>query len=305
VSVTTETVPSQSFYHCMLESLTDGVFFVDLDGTVLCWNHAAQTQTGYRAEEVVGLHYTQDLLTHIEDENAQTPLGDHPVSGALSGGAPREADAFMRHAAGHLVPVHVRVVPVHDAEGELLGVVETFHDCSSRISAEAQLEELRRKAMIDSVTNLPGHGHLEFRLRSRLDETRRYGWEFGIVIAGIDNFSAISEAYETDTCDQLVRMVAKTFTNTLRTFDVVGRWSDDEFLAVVPIKQPVDVGIIGERVRSLVEKGCLATQSMLLGVTVSVGVTAAEEVDTVDSVIERARSGMQRSLKAGGNSVSE
>jgi hypothetical protein len=46
-------------------------------------------------------------------------------------GASRQADVFLKHRDGHRVPVSIRVSPMVDAEGGLIGGVEVFSESSS------------------------------------------------------------------------------------------------------------------------------------------------------------------------------
>ena len=98
-------------------------------------------------------------------------------------------------------------------------------------------------------------------------------------------------------------MAAKTFANTLRNYDVMGRWNDGEFLAVIPVKDPQDLKAVGERVRSLVEEGQVKVDERVLGVTLSIGVALAEKDDTVESLVDRVRQEVRKSLDEGGNRV--
>ena len=44
----------QAFYQKLLNSMADGVYFVDLDGKVTFWNKAAERISGYAEQEVAG-----------------------------------------------------------------------------------------------------------------------------------------------------------------------------------------------------------------------------------------------------------
>lgn len=304
MSVATMTV-TNDFYQCLMDNLADAVLFVDGDGNVASWNHAAERLTGLRSDQIVSRPCRCDRLLHIDDERAQTPCGDYPAWQVLSDGRKRELDVYLRHEQGHLIPVHAQVVPIHDTCGEIVGVVEVFGDNSAAVAGELKADEMRDKSLLDPLTDLASRRHLEIRLEARLEEMKRYEWHFGVVTATIDNFIAIREAHGQETAEQLIRMVGKTFANTMRSYDVVGRWEADEFLSIVPIKSPADLAIVGERVRVLVEKAQLTTESMLLGVTVSVGVAAAEAEDCVELVVDRAHMCMYESMETGGNSVTE
>ena len=286
-----------------MDNLADAVFFVDCEGSVTQWNRSAEELIGRPAEEVIGRPCTQEALLHIDVDGSCDGPDACPTEIVLDTGHGSEADVYLRHHEGHLVPVHVRAVPLHDSHGQLAGAVEIMSDNTARIAARAKIDMLRKNSLLDPVTETASRKHLEIRLQAKLEETRRYGWRFGMVAAGIDNFPVIRDAHSRETIDHLVRMAGKTFANTLRTYDVMGRWAEDNFLAVVTIRNDNDLKIIAERVRALVEKSYVTVGSRMLGVTLSIGVTTGLETDTVESVVERARRSLHQSLDAGGNKV--
>ena len=303
MSVAAMNVASLDFYQCLLDNLDDAVFFADREGTVIHWNRAAEDLTGRMVEDVVGRPCSQSILRHINSDGSCDGSETCPAARVLADGRRREADVFLRHRQGHLVPAHIRVVPLHDAEGQLTGVVEILSDDSAAIAAEAEIETLRQNSLLDPLTETASRRHVEIRLEARLEEAKRYGWRFGVVAAVIDNFEIISNAHSQRTTDRLTKMAAKTFANTLRNYDVVGRWGDDGFLAVVPVKDPQDLVAVGERVRSLVEGSQVEVDERVLGVTLSIGVALGEEDDTTESLVARAHQELRKSLDEGGNRV--
>jgi len=291
------------FYQCLLDNLDDGAFFVDQQGMVTHWSRAAEQLTGHAAGDVVGKSCKQFSLLHIGSDGLCDGPEASPASLVLADGLRREADVFFRHRKGHLVPAHVRVVPLRDADGHVAGAVEIISDYSARDAAHAHTETLRRNSLLDPLTETASRRHLELRIEAKLEEAKRYGWQFGVVAAVIDDFDDIRRNHNRKTTDELVKMAAKTFAYILRTYDAIGRWGEDDFLAIVSIKDPRDLHAIAERVRSLVEQSALTVDTEPLGVTLSIGVTAGNVDDTVESVVERAHEGLTKSLQAGGNAV--
>ena len=303
MSVVSMNVAGLDFYQCLLDNLDDAVFFVDCEGTVIHWNRAAEELTGRMVEDVVGGSCSQSSLRHINSDGTCQESEASPAARVLADGRRREADMFLRHRQGHLVPAHIRALPLHDIEGQLAGVVEILSDNSAAIAAEAEIETLRQNSLLDPLTETASRRHVEMRLEARLEEAKRYGWPFGVVAAAVDNFEVIRNAHSSKTTDRLIRMAAKTFASTLRNYDVMGRWGEGDFLSVVPVKGPQDLAAIGERVRSLVEEAQVKVDERVLGVTLSIGVVLAEKDDTVESLVNRAHQELRKSLDEGGNRV--
>lgn len=299
MSLATLTMTNEDFYQSLLDNLDDTVIFVDCDGRVTYANHATEDLSGYTGEDLTGSLCDDRQFFYYDSEQAVVCPDEHPVSRVLSDGQKLETDLYLRHKNGYPVPVHVRVIPITDAFGTMTGVIEISSDNSAKIAAEEKMNELREKSLLDPLTNLPSRRCLEMRLQSRLDEMRRYGWQFGVAVARINNVQVIRESHGQEITDQLVKTVAKAFANTLRTYDVAGRWCEDEFLAIVPVKKSEDMDVIGKRVCSLVGEAHICANSKTLGVTITIGSLSAGNDDCVETIVERARMLMYENMQTG------
>jgi PAS domain S-box-containing protein len=55
-----QTIPGEAFFRTMVEGIRDyAIFALDARGVVLSWNAGAEMITGYRAEEIVGEHFSR------------------------------------------------------------------------------------------------------------------------------------------------------------------------------------------------------------------------------------------------------
>jgi len=160
------------------------------------------------------------------------------------------------------------------------------------------------KSIIDPITEIGGRGDGEAALRSRLGELKRYGWHFGVIFIGIDNFKPFSVKYGHEAGDWALKMVADNLKKSARPFDTFCRWGPDEFLVVLANIKEGDLFIAADRFRSLVEQSSLRVGGEAVGVTVSVGATIVKDDDTVSGIVERADKLMYHSKEAGGNRVS-
>jgi len=109
----------------VLNSLADGVFTVDRDFRITSFNQAAETITGYSCDEVLG--------RCCRDVFSTTACGvDCPVREVLASGRPvinRELD--IRHRSGERIPISISASVLRDADGEIVGAVETIRDLSA------------------------------------------------------------------------------------------------------------------------------------------------------------------------------
>lgn len=293
-----------AFYRALLDNLYDGVYLLDSGRTITYWNRGAERITGFAASEVVGSGCRDGILRHTDGQGYSLCDGQCPVSFTLQDGRPREADVYLRHKDGHRVPVLVRVAPVRDAAGCITGAVEVFSDNSPKLAALQRIEELRELALLDPLTGAGNRRYTEMDINARLQETRRYGWSFGLLLVDIDHFKKVNDTYGHEAGDEVLRMVARTLLNSLRPFDFLGRWGGEEFVAVI-----VNVGAdrlrsVAERARGLVAQSVLTKGSASINVTVSIGAAVARKDDTVGAIVARADRSMYASKEAGRNRVS-
>ena len=106
----------------MVNSISDGVFAVDGEWRLTCFNSAAERTTGVRREDALGRRCSDVLRSNIcEDacalrytmETGQ-PIVNLPI--------------HIRNEAGHSVPVTISTALLKDEDGRVIGGVETFRD---------------------------------------------------------------------------------------------------------------------------------------------------------------------------------
>ncbi len=116
----------------ILDSISDGVFTVDLDWRITSFNRAAEEITGIEKHEAIGRLCCEVFRANLCD-------GECPLRATLERERPViNQQAFVVDAAGRRIPISVSTAILRDARGEVLGGAETFRDLSL-------VEELRRE----------------------------------------------------------------------------------------------------------------------------------------------------------------
>ncbi len=273
-------------YKSLIENIFDGLYLVDKDRSIIYWNKVAEKITGYRSEEVIGRRCRDNILVHVDDNGQSLCHGRCPLQATIQDGAFRDAEVYLQHKDGHRVPVWVRAAPLYDTDGNIIGGAELFTDLSANNAITTKVNELEKLSFLDTLTQLANRRYLEMELNNRIAEKNRYGATFGIVFMDIDFFKRVNDAYGHDVGDRVLKAVARTFMNTARPSDLMGRWGGEEFVGI--LKRVDDDGLrsAAERVRSLVEKSHIRDNGLTLKVTVSIGGTLADPTDTADSIIK-------------------
>jgi diguanylate cyclase (GGDEF)-like protein/PAS domain S-box-containing protein len=292
-----------AFYKNVLDNLYDAIYFVDDGGLISYWNRGAERLTGYAEAEVLGIN-CQRIFKHVDDQGI--PYCDEmcPIPQTVSDGRIREVDLFFRHRDGHLVPVSMRIAPAKETDGQAIVAVEIVSNDSPRQTMRQQLAQLQQLALCDPLTGLVNRRYIDINLPARLDELKRYGWQFGVLFIDIDHFKKINDTYGHQTGDQVLKMVANTLLNSIRSFDILGRWGGEEFVVLLINVNEETLTAITNRFRLLVEQSSLDNGTDRIGATISIGATLARTTDTVDGLLDRADKLMYQSKVKGRNCVS-
>lgn len=126
------------------DSIGDGVIATDGQGRVTQMNAVAQKLTGWSEIEALG-HPLGEVFQVVREKNGEAV----PSSGQRllrEGRAASLAERLLMIARdGRTVPVAEKAAPVHDAQGQLAGVVLGFRDQTAERAAERELRESERR----------------------------------------------------------------------------------------------------------------------------------------------------------------
>lgn len=293
------------FYREILDNLYDGIFFVDTEGRITYWNKGAASLTGFSAADVVGRNYCDIFKPLDKHGNNLCESSTCPIRRVLDSSHVSEVEAYVCHKEGHLLPISIRIAPVREVDRHFVIAVEIHSSNSPRYAMRQRLEELQEMAMNDPLTGIANRRFVEISLAARLEELRRYGFPFAILFADVDNFKQINDTHGHAVGDRILKMISATLAHSLRSFDLIGRWGGEEFVALLINIQPVDLFALSDRLRRLVEKSVLTIENgETIRVTVSVGATVARIGDTTDGLVERSDKLMFESKRRGRNQVS-
>ena len=130
---------SERRYSLLVDGVTDyAIYMLDPSGVVTNWNRGAQRIKGYRAEEIVGQHFS--CFWTEEDRAANAPQQSLEIA-ARDGRY--EAEAWRVRKDGSRFLANVVIDALKDDSGRLIGFAKITRDVSERVQAARDLEEAR------------------------------------------------------------------------------------------------------------------------------------------------------------------
>jgi diguanylate cyclase (GGDEF)-like protein len=198
----------------------------------------------------------------------------------------------------------MRIAPINDLNNQIVVAVEIFNEKSPKFTLRQKVEELKKLALVDTLTELGNRTYVEMNIKGRMEELDRYERSFGVLFIDIDHFKNINDKYGHDIGDKVLKMVSATLSNTLRPFDIIGRWGGEEFVAVIVNVNEEQLYAVSNRLRMLVEQSSISVNSDIVRVTVSIGGTLAQKDDNLNRMIKRADRLMYKSKVSGRNCIS-
>jgi len=160
-------------------------------------------------------------------------------------------------------------------------------------------QEMERRAKTDPLTGLANRRTLEEALVRETGRRRRYGSPLTVLMIDVDNLKAINDQYGHEAGDAILKNLAATIAETVRSVDVPGRWTGgDEFLVILPGTSAAQAHRLAERLlaRAKAMPVIRAGQHLVTGLSIGVAEHRREEppeafLGRVDKALYAAKQG--------------
>ncbi len=186
----------------------------------------------------------------------------------------------------------------------LMGLVVFFFRQLVRKLAEAR-SQLETLATTDPLTGLYNRRQIIIRFEEECGRAQRGGLGLSCIMLDVDHFKRVNDTYGHQQGDEVLKMIATQARTSLRTYDLVGRYGGEEFIALLPGTDLDTARSVAERLRLAIE-GCVVLRTPTgqpHPTTVSLGLTAWRMGDTMETLVHRADEALYRAKANGRNQV--
>jgi diguanylate cyclase (GGDEF)-like protein/PAS domain S-box-containing protein len=214
-----------------------------------------------------------------------------------------------RHARSNGAIIHCEWFnsALTDEKGEVTSIMSLVQDVSERVEMVAQMRDL---AEHDSLTGLLNRSAFRLQMERALRRARNTQELVALLFIDLDGFKQVNDRLGHAAGDEVLRVVARRMSSSVRAADIVARLGGDEF--VVLLESPVDASI-AEEVSSRILAALTEDYSFLrraesglgdsvelpkVGASIGVALYTPQE-SHVDSLFKRADAAMYDAKRSG------
>lgn len=160
-----------------------------------------------------------------------------------------------------------------------------------------EISRLRKKiediSIIDEVTSTYNKGFMYKTLDYEMKRAQRNQSYLNVLLLGINNFQNIKEEYGDEISDLILAQMARLIKSSIRSIDIVGRYSSGDFIIILPDMNPNKGGIVADRIQKLMDKEIFPIESRI---TISYGLKHYEG-ETINRLLDVAEANLNSNRK--------
>ena len=131
-------------------------------------------------------------------------------------------------------------------------------------------------AQLDPLTCVYNRATLLSTLFRETDRVQRMKTSLSLILLGIDDFRSWNSRLDSDFCDVLLRQIVGRVPRLLRSYDVLGRVGDDEFLVILPGCSTSDATMLAGRLRAEIFAQPFQVQNEVIRLSARFGIASSE-----------------------------
>lgn len=208
--------------------------------------------------------------------------------------------------------VHALIADLIQETQAMAGRNRTLEGRLGRIAGEVtelreNLEAVQREALTDALTGIPNRKFFDGRLKEAALEAVRNKEPMSLLLCDIDHFKRFNDTYGHQIGDQVLKLVARSLSDSVKGRDTPARIGGEEFSIILPRTNLQQAVIVANQIRTAIVRRKIvdkSTQDTYGDLTLSFGAAEYRPDEAISALIRRADSALYHAKRAGRNRVS-
>jgi diguanylate cyclase (GGDEF)-like protein len=200
-----------------------------------------------------------------------------------------DKDSEMRYYKARVKPV--------EAGGHEIGTVLLMQDATDTV---ALMKKLENAAYTDALTEIYNRRHFMELSTMLLERAKRAGTPCSMMIFDLDKFKDVNDSYGHLAGDEVLRAVAAKVSESIRSYDVLGRYGGEEFVIFMDGATLGAAERSAERIRKKISSKPIRYADADIRITCSIGVAETpDSSESIECLIERADAALYQAKRDG------
>ena len=260
-------------------------------------DHVDIIETGGRLQAVIDQvsRYLDDHTGEIGNFGQQLDN----ISTAIGGSQPHEkVRALVADLVRETQSMAKRNYTLESRLGRIAGEVTELRE---------NLQQVQREALTDALTGIPNRKFFDARLVEAVRELQTENEPLSLLLSDIDHFKRFNDSFGHQIGDQVLKLVARTLSDSVKGRDTPARFGGEEFAIILPRTNLKQAAIVADQIRNAVMRRRFVgkdTRDDYGGVTLSFGVAEYRTGEDLAELIRRADTALYHAKREGRNRVS-
>ncbi len=276
-----------NFFMRMAEELDISVRFVDKNKSLIYVNRSAEKLTGYSMDDVLNKTFEDFLERHTDKVGNKLCDTNCHIDFSLKEKKVYDDRHYFKNKMGDTFPVDIKVIPVVDDNGKLLGAVEFMQDDRPRLVMEELKLDIQRMIPVDLLTGLYTKNKIMEYFEVKVEDSIRYNAPLGVIYATLKNSKSIKKEFGAKKLDEIFQRIGYLIRMNTRKGDICGRVGPDNFIILLPNFNAANSKHAAQKLKEILVED---TTTIFPGtVSIEIGAAQFQDGDDSKSLLKRAK----------------
>lgn len=162
-----------------------------------------------------------------------------------------------------------------------------------------QFKKASLMAYCDALTGVRNRSTFDESLEREISMSQRYRQDISLLVIDIDFFKKVNDTYGHSVGDDVLKEVAATIQQSIRTTDMLFRYGGEEFVVLLTNSDCDASSVIADRILESVREINMDIAGQKMDVSVSIGLACRNKLDDGTTLFQRADKAMYEAKSEG------